>query len=140
MIVIAIIGILAAIAIPLYHSMVCKAKLTEVTRAISYTATAIGGYYNERGSLPPSLNNATEISSVLAISVALPRVSNIWWINGGVGHRYIEAKINIGECPYINGKQLKLVITSIGNGDDPIKWDWKPGSTNPLNAVYLPNR
>ena len=140
MIVIAIIGILAATAIPMYRSQLCKAKLTEVTRAISLVATAIGGYYNERSSFPPSLNNANEIYNVLAVSVALPRVGSIWWVNTGPGHRYIEARINIHECPYINGKQLKLAVISGGDGNEPIKWDWQPGSSNPLYASYMPHR
>ena len=41
LIVIAIIGILAAIAIPMYRAQTVKAKLTEVTNSMSNVATAV---------------------------------------------------------------------------------------------------
>lgn len=140
MIVIAIIGILAAVALPMYRAQTCKAKLTEVTRAISYVASAISAYYNDNAMLPPSLNNATEIYNTLGVSTSLPRVGAIWWVNNGPRNRYIEARINIDECSDIDGKQVRLVMTSIGTGNNPLIWDWQPGSFNTLGADYIPKR
>ncbi len=45
LIVIAIIGILAAIAIPMYKAQTIKARLTEVTNSISHVASAVAAYY-----------------------------------------------------------------------------------------------
>ena len=140
MIVIAIIGILAAIALPMYRAQTCKAKLTEVTRAISNVASAVGAYYNERGMLPMSLNDASAIYNTLSVNALLPRVGAIWWVNSGSGNRFIEARIDIDECPAIDEKQVRLAITSGGNGDGPIEWDWQHGSSNPLGTAYLPQR
>ena len=47
LIVIAIIGILAAIAIPMYRAQTIKAKMTEVTNAMSNVASALGAYHQE---------------------------------------------------------------------------------------------
>jgi type II secretory pathway pseudopilin PulG len=47
LIVIAIIGILAAIAIPMYKTQTIKAKLTEVTNAMSNVASAVAAYIQE---------------------------------------------------------------------------------------------
>ena len=54
LIVIAIIGILAAIAIPMYRAQTIKAKLTEVTNGMSNIASALAAYWqeNEHGQLP----------------------------------------------------------------------------------------
>ena len=52
LIVIAIIGILAAIAIPMYKAQTIKAKLTEVTNSMSATASAVGAYYMDNVRFP----------------------------------------------------------------------------------------
>ena len=48
LIVIAIIGILAAIAIPMYKTQTIKARLTEVTNSMSNVASAVAAYRQEQ--------------------------------------------------------------------------------------------
>ncbi|MDD1776884.1 MAG: prepilin-type N-terminal cleavage/methylation domain-containing protein, partial [Candidatus Helarchaeota archaeon] len=57
LIVIAIIGILAAIAMPLYRAHTVKAKVTEVTYSMSHVASAIAQYYLSEGRFPVSNMN-----------------------------------------------------------------------------------
>src|SRR5512139_70464 len=52
LIVIAIIGILAAIAIPMYRTQTIKAKLTEVTNGMSNVASSLSSYMQETGGWP----------------------------------------------------------------------------------------
>ncbi|BCK86661.1 hypothetical protein MIZ01_0427 [Sideroxyarcus emersonii] len=52
MIVVAIIGILAAVAIPAYQDYVVKAKLSKVVTSLDPIKTAIAMYYQENGSFP----------------------------------------------------------------------------------------
>lgn len=52
MIVVAIIGILAAVAIPAYQDYVVKAKLSKVISSMDPIKTAIAMYYQEQGSFP----------------------------------------------------------------------------------------
>lgn len=52
MIVVAIIGILAAVAIPAYQDYVVKSKLTKVTSTLDPIKTAIAMYYQENGGFP----------------------------------------------------------------------------------------
>src|SRR4030043_151178 len=52
LIVIAIIGILAAIAIPMYRAQTLRAKLSEVTNSMSAVATAVATYYQENNMWP----------------------------------------------------------------------------------------
>ena len=60
MIVVAIIGILAAVAIPAYQDYVVKAKLAKVQSTLDPVKTALALYYQEQGSFPnASLANTT---------------------------------------------------------------------------------
>ena len=52
MIVVAIIGILAAVAIPAYQDYVVKAKLSKVQSTIDPIKLALAMYYQENGQFP----------------------------------------------------------------------------------------
>ncbi|MDK8463820.1 pilin [Marinobacter sp. SS13-12] len=52
MIVVAIIGILAAVAIPAYQDYTIRAKLTEAMSVASQAKTAVSEYYISQGSMP----------------------------------------------------------------------------------------
>lgn len=75
MIVVAIIGILAAIAIPMYNSNVNKAKLQEATDTIGAIKDEVSNYASDVGAPPPAL--ALEIggppSIMETLGVAVPQ-------------------------------------------------------------------
>jgi type IV pilus assembly protein PilA len=54
MIVVAIIGILAAVALPAYRDYTVRAKVSEVVLAASAGKTNISEYVNSSGALPPA--------------------------------------------------------------------------------------
>ncbi len=54
MIVVAIIGILAAVALPAYKDYTVRAKVSEVILAASASKNSVAEYYNYTGSLPAS--------------------------------------------------------------------------------------
>ncbi len=54
MIVVAIIGILAAVALPAYRDYTVRAKVSEVVLAASSAKTNIAEYVNSSGALPPA--------------------------------------------------------------------------------------
>ena len=58
MIVVAIIGILAAIAIPAYQDYTNRAKVTEAVSALSAATTSVGEYYTSQGSMPADATKA----------------------------------------------------------------------------------
>jgi len=63
MIVVAIIGILAAIAIPAYLDYTKKAKLSEIVHQFDAIATAASEYHSDYGKFPDTLN-VTDIAKV----------------------------------------------------------------------------
>ena len=58
MIVVAIIGILAAVAIPAYQDYVVKAKLSKVQTTLDPLKTALALYYQENGGFPVGTENS----------------------------------------------------------------------------------
>jgi type IV pilus assembly protein PilA len=69
MIVVAIIGILAAIAIPAYSDYTKKAKISEVTNAMGAVMSGINSYVSENGTAPQFTNSAV-INNTLGISIS----------------------------------------------------------------------
>ena len=64
MIVVAIVGILAAIAIPAYLDYTVKTKITEVTTAMDAMAQASTEYHAARGEFPTANYNYNALASV----------------------------------------------------------------------------
>ncbi len=74
MIVIAIIGILAAIAIPQYQDYTKRAKVSEVINAVSPCKLAVSEYYSATNGFPSSLASAgcdTVVTTAYVSSVAV---------------------------------------------------------------------
>ena len=79
MIVVAIIGILAAVALPAYQDYTVRAKVTEVILAASAPKTAIAEWFQTKGSLPAtsaSLGVETQVSKYVA-SVAVANTTAV---------------------------------------------------------------
>ena len=75
MIVVAIIGILAAVAIPQYQDYVIRAKLSKVAALADPLKLAIADYYQTNGSYPAALAAGADWSS-LGMGTAMNIVSN----------------------------------------------------------------
>ena len=141
MIVVAIIGILAAVALPAYQDYTIRAKVSEVVLAASACRTSI-----------------TEIVQSTT-SDALPAADS-WGceVASGSGTKYVDtvATSNAGAITVTSttasdlkdagGKTITLTpyknaADPLGNGDVALTihhWDCKPGATNGMPAKYLP--
>ena len=135
LIVIAIIGILAAIAIPMYKTQTIKAKMTEVTNAMSNVASAVAAYMQE-GNGWPTAPSITEIQSSLGVSLgALANATNGRLMSMSVITGVITGFVtNID--PTVN--TFNLVMTPSSMSDGSITWGW--GTSNNMPAAYVPRR
>jgi len=140
LIVIAIIGILAAIAIPMYKTQTIKAKLTEVTNAMSTVSSAVSAYYQENNSFPPNvLGGIAAIQSTLGVSLgALSRVGSmsVGGLNG-----IITGTVAGIDANTVDGRDLLLIPTTqsaAGVSDGSIFWTWSGSVTMP--PAFIPKR
>jgi type IV pilus assembly protein PilA len=135
MIVVAIIGVLAAVAIPLYRIHTVKAKIAEVAKGMHYLAQAVGLYSQEAGATGgtpsfPDCPDLTSIQSSLGVSLASIRISAAK-VDKSSG--VIETTLN-GIDPDVDGQTITL-IPSVG-ADGSISWNW--GGT--VKAGYIPKK
>ena len=119
--VIAIIGILTAVAIPYYEGNKVRARLVEVENGMANVKTAVSAYYQDY-ELWPNCPTINEVRNSLGVGLdAVTRIRDISVING-----VITATIqNIH--PMVDGQDL--ILNPVPNGDSSIawRWDWSPG-------------
>jgi type II secretion system protein G len=108
MIVVAIIGILAAIAVPLYANMQARARIAKAQADIRGMASAVSAYTAHMGTLPASLDILTAIATspqnitagpFMAVIPAAP--STAW---------------NSGVYAYSSGANGTFTISASGDG------------------------
>jgi len=134
LIVIAIIGILAAIAMPMYNTHKIRAKIVEVTHAMTFLASAVGNYCQESsvGGGSVAWPNCPDIPSIQStLGLGLGAVSRLSAAQVDQASGVIQVTlVNIDSS--VDGRTLSLVPTV--NADDSISWTWD--GTVPL--LYLP--
>jgi len=129
--VISIIGILAAIALPVYKAQVITARLAEVTNGMSHIATGVVSYRREVANVWPNCGNIADIQTSLGLSLsALNRISSasVNPVTGGIS----VTVTNIDST--VDGRTITLVPSTAADGS--ITWNW--GGTLP--PKFIPKR
>ena len=130
MIVVAIIGILAAVALPAYQDYTVRAKVSEVILAASSGKTAVAEYVQVNGVMPASGSSpVTTQASKYVASVGYTGTSN------SVGVITVITSATGGDANLVS-KQLDLTGTLTSTGQ--VTWVCTAGATNPITAKYLP--
>lgn len=136
LVVMAIIGILAAIAIPIYRVETRKAKLTEITNAMGYIASALATYRNQAvitgvSNTWPNCGNIADIQTSLGVGLAALGRVGAASVNQTTGVISVSVA-NIDTT--VDGSTITLTPTTAA--DSSISWTW--GGTLP--ARYLPKQ
>ena len=137
MIVVAIIGILAAVALPAYQDYTVRAKVSEVILAASSCRTAV------TEAVQSSLSTALDLSSACTFvptkyvgsgSVSTAGVITVVGSAPPLGGDVTTSANTIALSPFINGTAL----TTSGVGAVITSWTCGPTTTNGMPKKYLP--
>ncbi len=130
MIVVAIIAILAAIALPAYQDYVARSQVSEAMTLSSGAKTAVTEYYADKGTFPDTnakagLADAKSINGKYVASVTVGTDGKITAKMKGTGS--VSDKVQ--------GKDFALIPKDAGGS---ITWDCKSASTT-IDAKYRPS-
>lgn len=133
MIVVAIIGILAAIALPAYQDYVARSQVSEALTLASAGRTAVSEFKVNNGAWPASnaeagMEAATDIKGKYVAEVSVLSAT------GGV----IQATMQSG-APVSQVVQGKTVILSAVSNVGSIDWVCKSGGADAVAPKYLPS-
>ena len=134
MIVVAIIGILAAVALPAYQDYTVRAKLSEAILAASACRTSITEVYQSGGTAPTANNWGCEGVSSQYVNLLATDANGVITVTA----TNISTDVNnktIRLVPYIAGNPANSG-TDMGSGVN--EWRCGPGTTNPMPKKFLP--
>lgn len=135
MIVVAIIGILAAVAIPSYRDYTARAQMSEALSLASGFKTGLAEYYQSEGGFTTALK-ATQFGATLSGKY----VSNVELKNANAS--YIDIVVTMkssgsGVASEIAGKELWLSASDGVDGSGGRNWICNSGGSG-LSARHLP--
>ena len=136
MIVIAIIGILAAIALPAYQDYTARAQASEGFKATSGLQTDIGVFVSDTGALPVAAD-LTATGSAAAIATQAGALDGKYFAEGGVTVLPAGIINILFDAGANNAKAMMLTPTN--NGGQISTWTCAPSATAPIEATRLPS-
>jgi len=130
MIVVAIIAILAAIAIPAYQDYLVRAQVSEASTLADGSKTAISEFYSNTGEFP-----STNASAGLAVKTDIKGKYVTSVDAGGVKTGVIQVAFGNAANKALTGKFFSLsAITHAGS----IEWSCKNATYTTVDPKYLP--
>ena len=136
MIVVAIVGILASVAIPAYSDYTVRAKVTEGIAAAGAAKTSVADYYYANNALPTSNSEAGLGTSTSYSTDIISEISVLDSESGSGSNGTIEVTYKEIGGEVTDGDKLTISPTVGGNG---VTWDCSvSGLTPALPSKYAP--
>jgi type IV pilus assembly protein PilA len=147
MIVIAIIGILAAIAIPAYQNYTIRSQVTEGLSLADGWKTAISEFYAQNGSFPTTFSSSGGTTAVAVTASSVGKYVSAITVTGGgeIVVTYSGSQANAKLLGAVLGLTPALdanydVIWVCGTASGPSNVSFTTGTTaTTVSAAYLPN-
>ena len=134
MIVIAIVGILAAIALPAYQDYTVRAKMSEALANLAEAKTTVAEYYSANNYMPADATVAginTSRNTDIVASILYASSSNLPVLTAAV-----QASVIPGDTA---GTAYTFELSGTTGAGNRIIWKCKPGTgANKLATKYLP--
>jgi len=128
MIVVAIIGILAAIAIPAYQDYIVRAKVSEPMTFLDAAKVSVSEYYQTIGSMPSDLS-AAGVSSATS-----QYISAVAYSSASTTQGEIQVTVqNLGGSATGN-----IVLIGTGTTDGTVNWACNDSTKTTVPKKYLP--
>jgi type IV pilus assembly protein PilA len=142
MIVVAIIGILAAVALPAYQDYTKRAKMSEVVLAASACRTTITEIYQSAASGgTPTANQwgceASTATSKYVAKIATDADGLVTVTTQGFGDTNIDG-MTVQLAPYSDAAGTTAMSHTTDVGKAVAVWKCGPGATSPVPAKFLP--
>ncbi|MDP3625703.1 MAG: pilin [Hydrogenophaga sp.] len=140
MIVVAIIGILAAVALPAYQDYTVRARVSEVVLAASSCRTSITEVVQTApgANVTSAIVDSCDIQPTRMVASGGADANGVITIVGAVsaiGGEVTATANAIQLVPFVSGAALN---GSTGGGSVIQEWRCGPAGTNPMPAKYLP--
>ena len=132
MIVVAIIGILAAIAIPAYQDYTVRAKVTEGLNAVAAAKTAIADTWNSNGSFPVD----NDVAGLAAPADYVTKYVDTMTLLGAAAFTEVTVAFNASALG-LTGAQT-IVFNGTANAAGGVIWDCSVATGGTLLAKYRP--
>ncbi|MBO67167.1 MAG: prepilin-type cleavage/methylation domain-containing protein [Acidiferrobacteraceae bacterium] len=134
MIVVAIIGILAAVAIPQYQNYVARSQVSEAMNLVSGVKIAVAEYFNSNGTFPSGTGNAHSALGIATSSnIKGKYVAGVSVADDGTGVTTITMKSAGDAHSAVAGTTLKLTPSGSSGA---ISWTCAVGT---MDAKYVPS-
>ena len=134
MIVIAIVGILAAIALPAYQDYTIRARMSEPLALMSEVKTSVSEFYSSENSLP------TLVQSGLKQPIDSPIVQSLDYTTSG-SIIYISAMVHASIFP--TGTDMAFSLSGETTANGTINWECVPSvgafTGTPVTPKWLPS-
>lgn len=128
MIVVAIIGILAAVALPAYQDYTKRAHVSEGLNLAASAKGAVTEYYVSEGSWPAS---NTDVGLPDATAISGNAVTSVTVGDDGIITVQYNGKVE-------DGTTVDFTPSVPETGGGSISWKCTPGSSSPVDTKYLP--
>lgn len=130
MIVVAIIGILAAVALPAYRDYTVRAKVSEIILAGASAKQAVAEFVNTTGKLPADgeVSIATQKSKF---------VSGVTW-DGTNAAIVVATPSDGGGDDALKDKELQL-LASLEASSQQVSWKCVSSGSKPIESKFLPS-
>ncbi|MDH4053625.1 MAG: pilin [Rubrivivax sp.] len=143
MIVVAIIGILAAVALPAYQDYTVRAKVSEVVLAASSCRTTLTEVVQSAPTADVSaiLPNACTFGATKAVASGSVDADGIITVVGDentLGGDTSATENSISLSPFTDAAGTTALVGTTDGGSNIAAWKCGPAATNPMPAKYLP--